>query len=243
MQELKTHAWESFNRQNLSSLAGFKIILKRATYRKMPYLILCEAAATALIYFSNQRSLLVTRWWYFALGFVMLVLLAALEHRPELPLPFADHLTSTELVSLPLLGFAVMFLGDIVTALVFEHLQGLSLASVSNYGLGLSLHAGISEESFKVGLTNIPVIVLRKRFFKTRSRKMDSAIIILVGTGAVAVWAWMHVQFANFSPESTFAAFLGGMGLFLILLASKNYLPLVAGHTLYDLFITLLLHQ
>jgi hypothetical protein len=220
-----------------------KRLLDRSTSRIVPYLILLEAIATVLFYFSDHRYLLVTHWWYFVQGFGSLILLAALEHRQDLPLPFMDRVPYETILVVSLIGFAAIFLSGIVTSLVSPFFRGLSLAFVSNFGVGLSLHAGLSEESFKVGLTNIAVIIIRKTFAKTRSKKIDSAIVVLVGTGAVAVWAWMHAQFAYFSAESTFTVFVSGMALFLLLLLSRNYLPIVGAHILYDFLIALALHQ
>lgn len=90
-----------------------KKLAKRAAHTVVPYLILCETASTSWL-FLNDRLLVTTHWWYFALGFVSLALLAIFEHRTVLPLPFMDQLTGDEFVSAFVFAGVGLVLGPIL---------------------------------------------------------------------------------------------------------------------------------
>jgi hypothetical protein len=224
-------------------LEHFKETVRRATYRKVPYLILCETLCTLWLFLSDQ-FLLITQWWYFVLGFVSLALLAILEHDAALPLPFMDQLGSGAFVGAFFLLFAGLFLAEVLGSVAYGFLQSLQLVQPVRSGLtpyltvaSLSVHAGVSEESFKVLLTNLVAKPFRKVFRKKWSKRMDRWIVFVVGTGAVTVWALMHVPYV--AAESILGVFLAGMLCLVAVILSRNYLPVVVAHVLYDFLVWL----
>jgi hypothetical protein len=91
----------------LFALVSLKVIMKRVAHGKIRYLILCETVCTSWLYFGN-RLLLMPYWWFsFALGFASLALLAILESRTGLPLPFVNHLTTDDFLKVFIIAFGL----------------------------------------------------------------------------------------------------------------------------------------
>jgi hypothetical protein len=218
---------------SVKKLQYIRVLLKRATHRKMPYLILCEALSMAWLYL-NSGGFLIVNWWFFALGIGSLILLAILERRTRLPFPFMNDVDGTGLFAVFGMALGATFVISLVMPQLYQHMHIEPLVFFSFPNIVSGMIAGITEESFKVALTNAAILSLRKISVAGKSKILDKAILYIVGTVSVAFWAWLHIQLRSSSVGFGVTAFIVGMVYFGLVLMCKNYLPTVLAHAVYD---------
>jgi hypothetical protein len=195
-------------------------------------------------------------WWFYTFGLGSLCVLAVLEHRQKVPLPFMNHLTTKDFLKTFALAFVLPIPINVVT--VFAGLGMMmalgteigTLTSFICYNLAWNANVGIVEESLKVLATNGVVAFLLWVLSKRRSEKADKAVLYVVGSGLVAVWAWAHIYVWHYPIRlvlPTFLGiFLGGMVYLVLIIRKRNYLPIVFAHMAYDdllIFLPLLFYQ
>ena len=223
-----------------------KQMLSRFTYRKVPFLILYEVTLVVGMLLSpnpNNRMTIESDAGFYGLGLLFLFLLALVEKRKGLPLPFAESISKT--------GYAVAaviaFFGSL---LVVELLAKLLMGSVPYFHLGpfdptkwftyiWYFQFGIVEESMKIGLTNIFGIPA----LRTRERKWKNLVISAAGIVSAVLWAYSHILSRAFYGTYAFEKFLiacaFGIVVFAVTFWKRNYLPAVAAHGIYDIGVTL----
>ena len=211
-----------------------KRAVKRATHRKIPYLILCEAFVISWIYL-NSRGFLITYWWFFTLGIGSLIWLAVLERRTGLPFLFMEDLDGTMMFAVFAMALGATFVISIGMPLLYQYIERDPLVLLSSASIISAVNAGIMEESIKVASTNTFTMLWQKSPVGGKWKILDKAILIIVGTASVAFWAWLHMILRSYySVELSVTAFIVGMVYFALVLKFRNYLPTVIAHALYD---------
>jgi hypothetical protein len=199
----------------------------------MPYLILCEGICAWWLLLNN-RSFVTTYWWGFVASFASLVFLAAKEHRANLPLPFIDDIALDVFLGTFLVAIFAFGTMPYLVGLFHPYLRRIPLAFVNYGGMITSAHAGIFEESLKVMLTNLVPMGLQKKFEWARLERKGRIIVYVAGTCAVILWASLHVPLRGYDLDFVVTASLAGMVCFFLILRTRNYLPIVVAHFLYD---------
>ena len=111
-----------------------------------------------------------------------------------------------------------------------------SIISLSDFPFAIArgLHAGITEESMKVAITNFGAWTTRKS-----SPRVRRIAVGVAGTFAVAFWAIPHYFLNRYPPLAIVLLFFTGMGIFSLICWKKNYLPTVLGHAGWDIYLGL----
>lgn len=199
----------------------------------MPYLILCETLPVSWLYLTGQ-GFLIERSLFFVFGIGSLIWLTILEHRTRLPLPFIGEIDGVSFLAVLAIAFGATLAAYFGIPYVYWYMRRGPLALLSLPSIMSAINAGITEESFKVAFTNTLTMVWQKTPIGGKSKNFDRAILYITGTGSVALWAWLHIQLKSYSIEFGVTAFIVGMVYFAIVLVSKNYLPTVVAHALFD---------
>jgi hypothetical protein len=211
-----------------AEVRGLKI-LKKLLRLGTKWLIIFE---TPLLFLIISRPLQDVTIWI--VGYGSLLFLAYNERR-KVPFPFIVKLSTLNHAAYASLAFVGAWL---LTLLLFTS-QNTFVSSQYIYiypstisVLLTSLNAGITEESFKVTLTNLlawlPVHKANRR--KTRKR-----IITVAGTVAIAIWAIIHRLVLGYTWTQTLAVGIAGAWFLAIVYWKRNYFPAVFGHVLFDI--------
>lgn len=215
-----------------------KRFVKRVTHRVIPYLILFEAIFVLWLYF-NEQTTLTASWYLFALGFGSLVVLAALEHRQDLPLPFMNHLPTKDFLKTFALALVVSLAVMVawIVAPVLLQAQGTGITTLTSfiyYEMARSANAGIMEESDKLAFTNLAAMAIQKALRKRGLQRLNRVALYIIVTITVALWAWGHVYLTHYPIGSVAFVFVGGMVYFELIIRKRNYLPTVLAHMSYN---------
>jgi membrane protease YdiL (CAAX protease family) len=99
----------------------------------------------------------------------------------------------------------------------------------------LNLHAGLSEEPFKIFWINAIAWVFQRRV------RTDSARRDLLWTGAtlsILFWDFLHLVLSGYSLFEFTVTFFVGLVLYLAVLRTGNLIVAIGAHTLYDFFMS-----
>jgi hypothetical protein len=213
----------------------------------MPYILVCNATSIVCLYTTN-RAYANPRWGFFALGLGSVTALVLLEHRTHLPLPFTSHMEWRELLRLSTVAVFISFIVQIAVQIAVQSFESFIHGFLGLYGIVAgnlffitvsSLNTGITEESFKVAVINVLVIVLQWVYPKSKSRRGQKVAVYLVGMATVALWALMHNLWTPRGLAFLISAFLTGMAYLYVIVRTGNYLPIVSGHALFDWLVLL----
>jgi hypothetical protein len=235
MRELKFSLTKS---PTLSELLSHRLPtwLEWITHGKMRYLVLCEVLFVLWLYLYG-RAYLIARWKVLAFEIAFVLLLATLEHRNDLPLPFMRIDLDEEWISIFVVVFSVAFAITVILGLTSCGMQAGALVTLSFPKAILAMNAGITEESMKVTLTNAGTLGLQRIPIVKRSKLLSKFALCLVGFAVVAFWAWLHVLLVGVSIRFALTTFIIGAVYFVLVVSFKNYLPTVLAHALFD-FVT-----
>jgi membrane protease YdiL (CAAX protease family) len=179
--------------------------------------------------------------WYWPLVYGPFVLLARFEN-PDAPLIFNRRMRKRTIVASILLVWALLlsvffFLYAILSYMPYMSRFQLTLPFVNALvsSLMLNLHAGLSEEPFKIFWINAIAWVFQ------RKARTDSAKLDLLWTGAtlsILFWDFLHVVLSHYSLFEFTAAFFVGLLLYLAVLRTGNLIVAIVAHALYDFFMS-----
>jgi hypothetical protein len=162
-----------------------------------------------------------------------MIILVALERTRFQPFPFLRPLDQDGYIFVASLMFgSSLFFNSVIPHLLGfrSHESVIGISTFPDYVV-VALHAGISEESMKVAMISIGALVARK------SRQSIRRIVIWVfGALVVALWASMHYFLNGFPLVITVLLGLSGMCAFGLIYWKGNYLPVIVGHTAWDIF-------
>jgi membrane protease YdiL (CAAX protease family) len=99
----------------------------------------------------------------------------------------------------------------------------------------LNLHAGLSEEPFKIFWINAIAWVFRRKV------QTDSARRDLLWTGAVVsilFWDFLHLVLSRYSLFEFTVAFFVALLLYVAVLRTGNLIVAIAAHALYNFFMS-----
>ncbi len=162
-----------------------------------------------------------------------MVLLIGFEKAQWQPFPFMRNLEQDEFVKVLTLGVVWQLLWLSFVARLLCFVTPISMIGIPQLPvtIAVSLHAGITEESMKVGITYVGGLIA---FRVKPSYKMTG--LAISGITASAIWALLH--FLNgYPPVVIVLLFLTGIGLIALVFWKKNYLPVVLAHALVDFII------
>jgi len=214
-----------------SPLVAFKNFLHPSTRRVMPCVFLCEAATTLWVWV-NIPSLVTDNCWFFASGLGSVAILALLETRQKLPLPFVNHLPMKDCLCIFGISFLAAFTARVLGLSVQAFPEIASLAHLS-CRIAFDVNVGITEESGKIVLTNGAALALRRMLGDARWNMLGRFIVLATGSGAVVLWVWMH-PLRSYGVGYFVSLLVSGIAYFLLIFWKRNYLPIVATHALYD---------
>jgi membrane protease YdiL (CAAX protease family) len=175
--------------------------------------------------------------WYWPLIYIPFILLARFEN-PNAPLIFNRRMSKRAIVASILLVWA-----SLLGVFVFLHAVLYYMPTVSRFQLTLplvnafvsssmlNLHAGLSEEPFKIFWINAIASVLQRKV-RTDSAKRD-----LLWTGAtisILFWDFLHEVLSHYSLFEFTVAFFVGLLLYLAVLRTGNLIVAIVAHALYD---------
>ena len=203
------------------------------------YLTLDVAIVITLCIFDPivRVALLQMPLWYWPLIYVPFILLARFEN-PNSPLVFngaARKRTITAAILLTLASLLVVFyflhtiLYYMPLTYRFQILQPLATALVSS--LLLNLHAGLSEEPFKIFWINVIAWVFQRKV-RTDSGRRD--LLWAAATISILFWDFLHFVSSHYSLFEFTATFFVGLLLFIAVLRTRNLIVAIVAHTLYD---------
>jgi membrane protease YdiL (CAAX protease family) len=179
--------------------------------------------------------------WYWPLLYVPFALLARFEN-PNAPLIFNRGMRKRTMAASALLIWALLlgvftFLYAILSYMPYMSRFQLALPVVNAFVSSalLNLHAGLSEEPFKVFWINGIAWVFRRKAW-TDSAKRD--LLWVGGTASILFWDYLHVLLSNYTLFEFTVAFFVGLLLFLAVLRTGNLLVAIAAHALYDFFMS-----
>jgi membrane protease YdiL (CAAX protease family) len=99
----------------------------------------------------------------------------------------------------------------------------------------LNLHAGLSEEPFKVFWINAIAWVFQRKV-RTDSARRD--LLWIGATVSILFWDLLHVLLSHYSLFEFTVAFFVGLVLYVAVLRTGNLLVAIAAHALYDFFMS-----
>ncbi len=148
------------------------------------------------------------------------------------PLVFNVRLSVRKIVgySIPtciVLVVVMILLGSALPRFEYPTVQGDLIGAVA-----LGINAGVSEEAFKISITNIIARYLQ-RYAQNRIAKRD--YLWISGISTVTAWAYLHVAISGYSVLQFTLALFGGFILFVALIRTKNVEVVMLSHILYDI--------
>jgi membrane protease YdiL (CAAX protease family) len=179
--------------------------------------------------------------WYWPLLYIPFALLTRFEN-PNAPLVFNRSMRKRTIAASVLLVWALLlgvfsFLYAILSYMPYMSRFQLALPLVNAFvsGLLLNLHAGLSEEPFKIFWINAIAWVSRRKAW-TESARRD--LLWIGATASILFWDFLHVLLSHYSLFEFTVAFFVGLLLFLAVLRTGNLVVAIAAHALYDFFMS-----
>jgi membrane protease YdiL (CAAX protease family) len=179
--------------------------------------------------------------WYWPLVYIPFILLARFEN-PNAPLVFNRTRRKRTIAASILLVWALLlsvflFLYAILSYMPYMSRFQLALPLVNAFisSLLLNLHAGLSEEPFKIFWINAIARAFQRKV-RTDSAKRD-----LLWTGAtvsILFWDFLHVVLSRYSLFEFTVTFFVGLLLYLAVLRTGNLIVAIGAHALYDFFMS-----
>jgi membrane protease YdiL (CAAX protease family) len=179
--------------------------------------------------------------WYWPLVYGPFLLLARFEN-PKAPLIFNRSRSKRTIAASILLVWALLlgvfcFLYAILSYMPYMSRFQLALPLVNGFISSslLNLHAGLSEEPFKIFWINAIAWVFQHKV-RTDSGKRD---LLWVGaTVSILFWDLLHVVLGPYSLFEFTATFFVGLLLYLAVLRTGNLVVAIGAHALYDFFMS-----
>jgi hypothetical protein len=159
-------------------------------------------------------------------GYVSLLFLAYLDQKKTtVPFPFLVEISISDCIAYASLAYvSTWFLGS------FSPLRSILI-----HGNPLiAINAGITEESFKVVLTNLLACLLFKRISRMDVRRVA---VWAAGIISAVVWGFLHMLSRGYDIEFVQAAIFVGVAYFAIVYHKRNCVPVVFGHALYNMIL------
>jgi membrane protease YdiL (CAAX protease family) len=179
--------------------------------------------------------------WYWPLLYVPFALLARFENA-NAPLIFNRGMRKRRIVASVLLVWALLlglffFLYAILSYMPYMSRFQLALPFVNAFisSVLLNLHAGLSEEPFKIFWINAVAWIFRRKAW-TDSAKRD--LLWIGATVSILFWDFLHVLLSHYTLFEFTVAFFVGLLLFLAVLRTGNLVVAIGAHALYDFFMS-----
>jgi len=179
--------------------------------------------------------------WYWPLLYVPFALLAKFENA-NAPLVFNRRETKRTLAASILLVWATLlgmffFLYAILSYMPYMSRFQLALPVVGalTSSVLLNLHAGLSEEAFKVFWINAIARVFQRKV-RTDSGRRD--LLWTAATVSILFWDLLHVVLSDYTLFEFTVTFFVGLLLYLAVLRTGNLIVAIAAHASYDLFMS-----
>jgi membrane protease YdiL (CAAX protease family) len=179
--------------------------------------------------------------WYWPLIYIPFVLLARFEN-PSAPLIFNKRTRKRTIVGSILLVWVLLLGVFFALYAILSYMPYMSrfqlvlpLLNALTASLLLNLHAGLSEEPFKIFWINLIAWVCQRKV-RTESGRRD-----LLWTAAILsifFWDLLHVVLTHYSLFEFTVTFFVGLLLYLAVLRTGNLIAAIAAHTLYDFFMS-----
>jgi membrane protease YdiL (CAAX protease family) len=99
----------------------------------------------------------------------------------------------------------------------------------------LNLHAGLSEEPFKIFWVNAIAWVFQRKV-RTDSGRRD--LLWTAGTVSILFWDLLHVILSHYSLFEFTVTFFVGLLLYMAVLRTGNLIVAIAAHASYDFFMS-----
>jgi membrane protease YdiL (CAAX protease family) len=99
----------------------------------------------------------------------------------------------------------------------------------------LNLHAGLSEEPFKIFWINAIGWIFQR---KVRTDLARRDLLWVGATVSILFWDFLHVVLSRCSLFEFTVTFFVGLLLYLAVLRTRNLIVAVGAHTLYDFFMS-----
>lgn len=174
--------------------------------------------------------------WYWSVGFLSLAYLGYIEKSRRIPFRFLESIEPKWYYGVYFgIAFGLSFIISVTLGSILRQMGFPAFYLVvrsSNDVLGIACYAGtvaISEESFKVALTN-----LFTRACGVRRKSTERLLVMSAGTMSVALWAYLHMLVGGHNVSFATIAFVVGMAYFLIIYSSQNFLPTTIGHAFWN---------
>lgn len=179
--------------------------------------------------------------WYWPLLYVPFILLVRFENS-NAPLVFNRRESKRTIALSILLVWALLlavffFLYAVLSYMPYMSRFQLALPFVNSLtsSLLLNLHAGLSEEPFKVFWVNAIAWVFRGKV-RTESGRRD--LLWTAATLSILFWDLLHVVLSNYSLFEFTVTFFVGLLLYLAVLRTGNLIVAIAAHASYDFFMS-----
>jgi membrane protease YdiL (CAAX protease family) len=203
-----------------------------------------DISIVGILYLSNpliRDSLTQLPLWYWPLLYIPFALLARFEN-PNAPLIFNRRMSKRSMAASVMLVWALLlglffFLYAILSYMPYMSRFQLALPFVNAFisSVLLNLHAGLSEEPFKIFWINAVAWVFRRKVW-TDSAKRD--LLWIGATASILFWDFLHVLLSHYTLFEFTVAFFVGLLLFLAVLRTGNLVVAIGAHALYDFFMS-----
>lgn len=224
--------------------AGLTRIWQAVAARQVLLYLALDISIVGILYLCDpiiRDALTQMPLWYWPLIYIPFILLARFEN-PDAPLIFNRRMRKRTIVASILLVWALLLgvffsLYAILSYMPYMSRFQLTLPFVNAFvaSLMLNLHAGLSEEPFKIFWINAIAWVFQRKAW-TDSAKRD-----LLWTGAtlsILFWDLLHVVLTHYSLFEFTVTFFVGLLLYLAVLRTGNLIVAIAAHALYDFFMS-----
>jgi membrane protease YdiL (CAAX protease family) len=214
-----------------------------AAHQVLLYLVL-DVSIVAILCLCNplaRAGFVQLPLWYWPLLYIPFALLARFEN-PNAPLIFNRRVRKRMITASTLLVWALLlgvffFLYAILSYMPYMFRFQLALPFVTAFisSLLLNLHAGLSEEPFKVFWINAIGWFFRP---KVRTVSAGRDLLWIGAVVSILFWDFLHVVLSHYSLFEFTVAFFVGLLLYLAVLRTGNLVVAIAAHTLYDFFMS-----
>jgi len=217
--------------------------------RRVPIYLALDIAVVLALYLVSpvtRSAILGIEWWYWPITYVPFALLTIFE-RSDAPLVFNKELDAGLLIGYSLLLWIVLLgLHSLLDHTLPPAYPSCFPPQESNYfAIVLNgIHAGLSEEPQKACLINcVALIFQRPCHLRIRNHSLiyrvdengKRDILWAGGIISVAIWAFIHVPLACYDLKNLTIAFCMGIGMFFVLMRTRDLRPLILAHILLDI--------